>query len=631
MTPELGALHEARRTPGQIAGFTVVAGEPLDGPLERKGRAAGILAAFAGPYGRGRTSGALGGIEWAGALPGPTESLSTWSHHADDAGVCVVEGDFYAEAFGRRPRIGVDDSLARTVLAELLRRGPDSVNELNGLFSGFAYSRERRRLWFFVDPTGSRMLYYRLENGACEVSSNVYGFPGGGAPLRLDPLAVNEDMAFGAPLDHRTLFQGVRLVAPGRVVEFDGERLLQHRYFRFPRRRDRMSRGEISEMIDGAMESRVRYLGLGGKPSCIGLSGGKDSRVVCSAVVTAGLRPLALTFLTSDRDEDGLLGLRLAKATGLPSETVNLHHIGDTEEAVGASSDAAILSDGFTAGFGFLVLAACAARHSRLLFTGFAGDCLSGSWSGVEPWRASTVEELSGMNRDLLGYVVPPALASASLLPEYRVPENELVEDWLDCYRREQESCGDLVSTHIGIRIGLRNRRWAASFYQAMRVASTPVQLFGARDVMEAYLTIPVSALKGQRAHIWAAGHRVPAIADIPSSKTLGKVPLKWEPYLRLPLRLRYSRRVRRRKSASQLPGARPTGSASRRNAQFAEALLAATMTDKTYLRREFLPQPPPEFRKAMHKMAATAMHAEYGLNRTFLVPPFFLPAGGTD
>ena len=64
---------------------------------------------------------------------------------------------------------------------------------------------------------------------------------------------------------------------------------------------------------------------------------------------------------------------------------------------------------------------------------------------------------------------------------------------------------------------------------------------------------------------------------------------------------------------------------------EFAEALLKASMTDKTYLRREFLPLPPPEFRKAMHKMAATAMHAEYGLSRRFLVRPFFLPPGGAD
>jgi hypothetical protein len=264
------------------------------------------------------------------------------------------------------------------------------------------------------------------------------------------------------------------------------------------------------------------------------------------------------------------------------------------------------------------------------VFTGFAGDCLSGSWSGVEPWRARTIEELSRMNQELLGYVVPPALASAFLPPELRVPEEELLQDWLDCYRRENADIDDLVSTHIGMRIGQRNRRWGASFYQSMRVVSTPVQLFAARDVMEAYLTVPVSTLKGQKAHIYAASHRFPVLGKIPSWKSLGKVPLHWEPYARLPLRWRYARRLRNRRRQPQLPGGDPATKSSYtvRTRRFAEALQNASMLDQGYLRREFVPRLGGPFTAAMHKIAATVMHAEYGLNRTFLLPPFFLSPG---
>jgi len=629
--PELDALHEARAELGQIAGFSVVVDSSLEAPdSAREHPASKILAAFAGPYGKRTTCGALGGMDWAGALPGATEVLSTWSQYSDDSNVCVVEGDFYAEAWGHRPRIGVDDILAKTLLAELLRRGPDCVNELSGIFSGFVFSKERRRLWFFLDQTGSRMLYYRLEDGRCEVASNVYGLSAGKRPLRLDPLALNEHMVFGAPLKHRTVFQGVRLVAPGKVVEFDGKRLIEHRYFHFPKRRARMSRVEVGEMIGAAMEGRARYLGLDSAPCCIGMSGGKDSRVVCAGVVHAGLRPLAFTFRIRDDDGDADIGLRVAEATGLPSKLVNLHHMLDTEDSVGVSSDSAVLSDGFTVGPGFLVLSACASRHSRILFTGFAGDCLSGSWSGVEPWRAHSIEDLSHINQELLGYVVPPALAFACLPPELRVPEGELYQDWLDGYRREHADFGDLISTHVSMRIGQRNRRLGASFYQSMRVASTPAQLFGARDVMEAYLTAPVSTLKGQKAHIYAASHRFPVLGRIPSWKSLGRIPLSLEPYARLPLRLYYSRRVRNRRREPQLPGGNPVpqDSYSLRTRRFAEALQKASMLDQAYLRREFLPRVRGPFTTPMHKIAATVMHAEYGLNRTFLLPPFFLSPG---
>ncbi len=368
-----------------------------------------------------------------------------------------------------------------------------------------------------------------------------------------------------------------------------------------------MSRAEIGELIDGAMEQRVRYLGLDSTPSGIGLSGGKDSRVVCSALVHAGLRPLAFTFQSGDGDGDAAIGLRVAKATGLSSQLINFHLADDVEDIVGVSCDSAVLSDGFTAGYGFLVLSAFASRQGRILFTGFAGDCLSGSWSGVEPWLARTIDDLSQINLDLLGYVVHPALVSACLPQQLRVPEGELLRDWRDCYRREQEASGDLVSTHIAIRIGLRNRRWAASFYQAMRVASTPVQLFGARDVMEAYLTVPVSALKGQRAHIYAAAHRFPVLGDIPGWKTRGRIPQDWEPYLRLPLRLHYSRRIRARKHGPQLPVGDPMPqNLTFRTRRFAEALMQASMLDQTYLRQEFLPRLAPPLSRSMHKIAAT-------------------------
>lgn len=631
MIPELEALHRAKAELGEIAGFAVVADGSQDATYGlHEHPASKILGAFVGPYGKRRTRGSLAGMDWAGALPGPTEALSTWSHYGDDSNACVVEGDFYAEAWGHRPRIGVDDVLAKKFLAEFLKRGPDCVNELNGLFSGFVYSKERRRLWFFLDQTGSRMLYYRLVDGRCEVASSVYGLSAGRRPLRLDPVALNEDLVFGAPLEHRMVFEGVRLVAPGKVVEFDGDRFIEHRYFRFPERRVKMSRAEIGEMIDSAMERRARYLGLESAPCSIGSSGGKDARVVCAAVAHAGLRPLAFTFRMSDGDMDARLGVRIAEATGLTSKLLNFHHLPDAQDVVGLSSDSAILSDGFTAGPGFLALSACASRHSRILFTGFAGDCLSGSWSGVEPWRARSIEELSQMNQDLLGYVVPPGLASALLPPELRVSEGELLQHWLDCYRRENADFADLVSTHVGMRVGQRNRRWGASFYQSMRVVSTPTQLFAARDVMEAYLTVPVSALKGQRAHVYAASHRFPLLGKIPSSKTLGRIPLNWEPHARLLLRLRYARRQRTRRRQPQLPSGDPTSRPSNtlRTGRFAEALQNASMLDQAYLRREFLPRLGGPFTTAMHKITATVMHAEYGLNRTFLLPPFFLSPG---
>lgn len=625
MIPELEALREARdRSPG-LAGFAVVADESLAAQgAEEERPARAILGAFLDQYGTGKSGGRMAGLDWAGALPGPTEPISTWSEHADDSGVCVVEGDFYAESFGRRARTGVDGSLAKDLLENFSRRGPDSIRDLNGIFSGFVFLREGRRLWVFVDPMGARMLYYRCENGRREAASDVYALSAG-SRLRLDPLSLNEDLVFGAPLEDRTVFAGVRLVGAGSAVELDARGARTHRYFRFPQRRSRMSRAQAAEMIASSMERSVAYLGVGGVPTAIGLSGGKDSRVALAAVLGAGLRPRAFTFRADENDMDALLGRRTAEAAGLPSDLVNLNHADNTEEAVGVSCDAAILSAGFSVGFQFLLLSASVSRHSRILFTGYAGDCLSGSWAGVEPWRLRTIDELALANRRMLGTIVPPALAAAVLPPELRVPEADLEQDWIDSYRREHSVSGDLLSTHIALRLAQRNRRNAAAFYQSMRIASTPVHPFAARDVMDAYLTIPVGALKGQRAHIDVVTHRYPALG-FPSWKTLGKLPLKWEPYTRVPLRLHYALRLRRRRALPQLPSGDPRPQSDYlRTRRFAEALTRASFLDQVYLRRELLPRIEPSFAGSVHKMAATVLHAEYGLSGALLLPPFFL------
>jgi asparagine synthetase B (glutamine-hydrolysing) len=469
------------------------------------------------------------------------------------------------------------------------------------------------------------MLYYRTENGRREAASDVYALSAGARRLRLDPLSLNEDLVFGAPFQERTVFAGVRLVGAGSAVELDGRSARLHRYFRFPQRRSTMSSAEAAEMIAASMERSVRYLGLGGVPTTIGLSGGKDSRVALSAVLAAGLRPRAYTFRTDENDMDARLGERTAEAAGLQSELINLHHADNTDEAVALSCDAAILSAGFSVGFQFLLLAAVVSRQSRILFTGYAGDCLSGSWAGVEPWRLRTVEELARSNRQMLGTVVPAALAAAVLPPELRVPERDLEEDWLDSYRREHAVSGDLLSTHIAMRLAQRNRRNAAAFYQSMRISSTPVHPFAARTVMDAYLTIPVALLKGQRAHIEAVTHRYPALG-FPSWKTLGKLPLKWEPYTRVPLRLHYANRLRLRRGLPQLPSGDPLPQSDYlRTRRFADALSRASFLEQGYLRRELLPRIEPSFGGAVHKMAATVLHAEYGLAGTLLLPPFFV------
>jgi hypothetical protein len=151
----LEALARAGVAPNRLAGFAFVRAPGVPGTALRA-EATAIAGAFAGPYGGATRAAALSGAAWSGALPGPEQILSTWSDHQDARGACVLEGEFYSEAFGRRPQRGEDPQLARLLFEAVLERGTAALDELNGLFSGFVYSARDGRAWLFVDRTGAR-------------------------------------------------------------------------------------------------------------------------------------------------------------------------------------------------------------------------------------------------------------------------------------------------------------------------------------------------------------------------------------------------------------------------------------------------------------------------------------------
>lgn len=630
MVDELASLRDVKPTLRQIAGFSAVYFQSADSnssaeALAHQRPAAAIMAASVGPYG-GRTKGGYcDGLDWAGTLPGPNEILSTWSDYSDDAGVCVIEGDFYAEAWGRRPEIGIDASLAKDIWIRFQTHGHDCLGELSGLFSGFLFSKAQQRFWFFVDRSGSRTINYRVECGRCEIASCVYGLRAGARPLALDPLSVNEALLFKAGLGYNTVFRGVQVAPPGKVVEVNGRELTTHRYYRYPQRRRRMSNSEIGESIASAMEQQVRYLRLPETPT-IGLSGGKDSRIVCSAMTYAGVRPLGMTIV--DPSQEQLLSQRIADLFGLTTELIHLDHLGAEEEFVGASCDAAVLSDGFSSGPMFQVLAACARRHSRAIFTGFVGDHLSGSSAGMSPQQIKTVKQLSDLNYAMLGKAYDSSFVSSCLAPELRVPFDAVREHWLSIHREAFADFDDLVAAHISIRVEQFNRRFAYVF-QAMRPAITPVHMFAGRDVMDAYLSMPVSALNGAKAHILAAIHRYPALGQIPTTKTQRSMSLLWEYRLwRLMRAASQLKRLRARlfqKKQVFRPGD-DRSQPSLRTRRFFEGIVKSQLFDVSHLKSHVEPLLNGNIYRLVHKFASVAIHAEMGLNGAFLLPPLWLP-----
>jgi hypothetical protein len=523
----LRAMEEAGAGTCHIAGFAVEI-EP-DSPaavLAERSTPARMLAAFIGPYGRQVRTGEAAGIAWACVLPEADQMLSTWSEHVDERGVCLVEGEFYSDAWGYRPAIGVDRKLARLVLERVLDQGPGQIDGLNGLFSGIVFSRTHRRLWLFVDRLGARFLYYRAGAERCEAATSLYGFRRADPPPRVDAQALNEHLVLGNPTQSKTLFTGIRVVPPATVVECSDTGVREHRYYRYPQRRQKQSLRDGAEMICAAVDSHVKNLPLTSDACSIALSGGKDSRVVLGALLRAGIRPWATTFLDGP---DVRNALRLSEALGLATHAVTARAPG--WDPCAFDWDSSILMDGYQAGPSFLGMAADAGVQTGLLFTGFGGFLTRGVPPGLVPWRRPTIDTVALREYHSRGPAVSPALLNRCLRPDLVVALRDVVDAFVESFRAEHAHSGDFLTTYLLHRASHRNRRRIAPVFHMMRVCTAMVHPFADRRVMNAYLELPPESVHAQGAHYLAAIDGLPLLGRVPADAS--RIPLKYEFRLR--------------------------------------------------------------------------------------------------
>src|SRR5262245_12090419 len=186
-------------------------------------------------------------------------------------------------------------------LAGRLRPGPDGLDLLDGAFAGAWWDGERRRLTLVRDPFGVRSLYHVEHRGVFYFASELkqlLAIPD--LPVEADPVALHKYLTFSFVPDEDVPVRGVRRLLPGRVAEWDGQRLAVTPYF------------TLRESIDPELADRrpaVRAIRrawrqavtrrLNGEPEVgLYLSGGIDSSGVAVWLRKAGVavRAFSLDF-----------------------------------------------------------------------------------------------------------------------------------------------------------------------------------------------------------------------------------------------------------------------------------------------------------------------------------------------
>ncbi len=184
------------------------------------------------------------------------------------------------------------------VILEAYREwGLDAVKKLNGMFAFALYDLDLRRLFLARDRAGEKPLFYRHARGVFSFGSELKALMQDPALDRvIDPLALNQYLAFGyIPVDS-CIFKGVRKLPQGCAMTYDldGDTIKVWPYWTLPQPANGKvpPEEELLEELERLLLDSVRMRLIADVPVGIMLSGGLDSSLVTAMAARVSSKPV---------------------------------------------------------------------------------------------------------------------------------------------------------------------------------------------------------------------------------------------------------------------------------------------------------------------------------------------------
>jgi asparagine synthase (glutamine-hydrolysing) len=235
---------------------------------------------------------------------------------SDGRSVLVFNGEIYnyRELRGELKDLGArfrTDGDSEVILAAWQRWGVDCLPRLSGMFAFAIYDLDRRSLFLARDRLGVKPLFTaRLSDGSLAFASELKGLLA--HPLlrrEIDPLAVEDYLAWGYVPEHRSILAGVEKLPAGHyhLLRHDGAVPPPMRWWdvSFAERR-RGSAEDLGAELTHLMQDAVRSRMVADVPLGAFLSGGVDSSSVVALMAEASQAPVktcSIGFDAPDLDE----------------------------------------------------------------------------------------------------------------------------------------------------------------------------------------------------------------------------------------------------------------------------------------------------------------------------------------
>jgi asparagine synthase (glutamine-hydrolysing) len=181
------------------------------------------------------------------------------------------------------------ETAADVAAALYARHGRSGVVQLDGAFAVAIADDARGRFVLATDTVGNCPIYWKADASGLVFASDVSAVLRGAAgSSRLDVQAVAEYLTIGQVMGDRTLADGVRLLDPGTVLEYDVATgaVTTTPYVRLDTLfgATGVDRRQYTEAVQAAFTAAVDRALSGSAPIGLSLSGGLDSRAILSAV-----------------------------------------------------------------------------------------------------------------------------------------------------------------------------------------------------------------------------------------------------------------------------------------------------------------------------------------------------------
>jgi asparagine synthase (glutamine-hydrolysing) len=306
-------------------------------------------------------------------------------------------------------RFRSDHSDTELVLRLYETRGLDALHDLNGMFAFAIVDGVRRKLVAARDRFGIKPLYYARTPRGFGLASELrtlLRFPG--VEREVDHESLWHYLTLRFVPGQRSIFEGVRRVPPGHLLEvdLDTKEVEVRRWYRLRFVRDDVpARDEWVERLHDALRTAVARWSLADVPIACSLSGGLDSSSVVALLAESGARDLRTYTLGFDDEADELpLARALASRYGTDHHelVVDARELLDDLPALVWSLDEPY-GGGLPSWYVFREIA----RDVKVAHTGSGGDELFGNYRRFVPFERGRLARLRP--RDVRRYHMTPS------------------------------------------------------------------------------------------------------------------------------------------------------------------------------------------------------------------------------